>query len=66
MQVLLDGKPISAADAGEDVQDGTVTVDAQRLYSLVDLPEAGTHTLTLDSTRASRATRSRSARAACN
>ena len=46
--VLLDGKPISAADAGADVENGVVTVGAQRLYDLVDLPKAGTHTLTLE------------------
>ncbi len=35
-------------DAGDDVEDGVVTVGAQRLYDLVDLPQAGTHTLTLE------------------
>ena len=44
----LDGKPISAADSGEDVDGGVVTVGDQRLYSLVDLPKAGVHTLTLE------------------
>ncbi len=48
VRVLLDGKPISAADAGDDVENGVVTVGAQRLYDLVDLPKAGTHTLTLE------------------
>jgi cytochrome c biogenesis protein CcdA/thiol-disulfide isomerase/thioredoxin len=47
MRVLLDGKPISTADAGADVNDGTVTVSGQRLYSLVDLPRVGRHLLTL-------------------
>jgi cytochrome c biogenesis protein CcdA/thiol-disulfide isomerase/thioredoxin len=47
MSVLLDGQPISDADAGDDVRDGVVTVGAQRLYSLVDLPKAGEHLLTL-------------------
>ena len=38
-RVLLDGKPIPAADAGADVKpDGTFTVTGQRLYSLVSLP----------------------------
>ncbi len=37
VQVLLDGKPIGAADAGADVHDGVVTVRRQRLYSLVSL-----------------------------
>ena len=37
VRVLLDGRPISAADAGADVHDGVVTVRHQRLYSLVSL-----------------------------
>ncbi len=47
MRVLLDGKPITAADAGEDVHGGTVTVGAHRLYNLVDLPEVQHHVLEL-------------------
>ena len=47
VQVLLDGKPITAADAGADVSDGAVTVAGHRLYDLVDLPEVGQHVLTL-------------------
>ncbi len=47
VRVSLDGKPIGAADAGTDVEDGVVRVGQQRLYSLVDLPEPGEHTLSL-------------------
>jgi cytochrome c biogenesis protein CcdA/thiol-disulfide isomerase/thioredoxin len=47
LEVRLDGRPISAADAGKDVHGGVVRVGAQRLYSLVDLPSAGRHRLTL-------------------
>ncbi len=47
VQVLLDGKPISARDAGADVHDGTVTVTGQRLYSLVSLPTDQEHRLSL-------------------
>ena len=47
LQVELDGRPISAADAGEDVRGGRATISEQRLYRLVDLPEVGRHTLTL-------------------
>ncbi len=47
VEVLLDGKPISAGDAGPDVEDGVVTVGPQDLYSLVDLPKAGEHRLSL-------------------
>ncbi len=48
VRVLLDGQPISAADAGSDVHGGTVTVTGQRLYNLVNLPEVGHHVLTLE------------------
>ena len=47
LEVLLDGKPISDADAGEDVADARATIGPQRLYRLVDLPKAGRHTLEL-------------------
>ena len=47
LQVELDGRPISAAAAGEDVRGGRATISEQRLYRLVDLPEVGRHTLTL-------------------
>jgi len=45
--VELDGEPIADADAGDDVDDAVARVGRQRLYRLVDLPEAGDHTLTL-------------------
>ncbi len=48
VRVLLDGKPIPNRLAGKDVHDGRVTISAQRLYRLVDLPRAGRHLLTLD------------------
>ena len=47
VKVTLDGKPIGAA-AGADVHGGTVTVRAQRLYDLVDLPRVGHHLLRLE------------------
>jgi thiol-disulfide isomerase/thioredoxin len=47
MRVLLDGKPISAADAGPDVHAGVVRVGPQRLYRLVALPKSGDHVLEL-------------------
>jgi cytochrome c biogenesis protein CcdA/thiol-disulfide isomerase/thioredoxin len=47
VRVKLDGKPISAAAAGSDVHGGTVTVDSQRLYDLVDLPRVEHHVLEL-------------------
>ncbi len=47
VQVLLDGRPIAAAEAGADVRGSTVTVRRQRLYSLVSLPGDERHHLTL-------------------
>ena len=48
VRVRLDGHPIPAADAGSDVRGGTVTVDSQRLYELVNLPRVGHHLLELE------------------
>ncbi len=48
VRVLLDGHPITAKAAGADVHSGVVTIRGQRLYSLVSLPGAAAHTLTLD------------------
>jgi cytochrome c biogenesis protein CcdA/thiol-disulfide isomerase/thioredoxin len=47
VQVLLDGRPITAKLAGADVHAGRLTVRAQRLYRLVDLPAVARHRLTL-------------------
>ena len=37
VMVLLDGLPVGARNAGADVHDGTVTVDGDRLYELINL-----------------------------
>ncbi len=47
VRVLLDGRPIPAADAGTDVRGGVVTVRGQRLYTLASLPRDEQHRLTL-------------------
>src|ERR1039458_4024274 len=47
VRVMLDGHPISAADAGADVHGGVVTVRRQRLYTLVSLPRDEQRHLTL-------------------
>jgi cytochrome c biogenesis protein CcdA/thiol-disulfide isomerase/thioredoxin len=47
MRVLLDGRPIPDSLAGSDVHGGAVTITAQRLYNLVDLPRVEKHVLTL-------------------
>ncbi len=48
VRVLLDGKPIPAKLAGDDVHHGRATIQAQRLYRLVDLPAVSQHRLTLE------------------
>jgi cytochrome c biogenesis protein CcdA/thiol-disulfide isomerase/thioredoxin len=47
VQVLLDGRPISAWQAGADVHGGVVTIRRQRLYTLVSLPHAQRRQLSL-------------------
>jgi cytochrome c biogenesis protein CcdA/thiol-disulfide isomerase/thioredoxin len=47
MKVMLDGKPIAAADDGSDVHNGYVKVTDQRLYNLVELPKVEHHVLEL-------------------
>jgi hypothetical protein len=47
MRVLLDGKPIADRLAGPDVHGGIAKITHQRLYRLVDLPQAGQHVLAL-------------------
>jgi cytochrome c biogenesis protein CcdA/thiol-disulfide isomerase/thioredoxin len=47
VQVLLDGRPIPANLAGADVRHGRATIQAQRLYRLVDLSAVAEHRLSL-------------------
>jgi thiol-disulfide isomerase/thioredoxin len=47
-QVRLDGKPITASQAGSDVHDGRVTVVGQRLYSLVSAKVDESATVTIE------------------
>jgi cytochrome c biogenesis protein CcdA/thiol-disulfide isomerase/thioredoxin len=47
VQVLLDGRPVTARQAGADVHAGRATVTRQRLYALVSLTRNGVHHLTL-------------------
>ena len=47
VDVLVDGRPAARGSAGRDVRGGAVTVTEERLYRLVDLPEAGEHRLSL-------------------
>jgi cytochrome c biogenesis protein CcdA/thiol-disulfide isomerase/thioredoxin len=47
MKVMLDGRPIPAADDGTDVHNGYVTITDERLYNLVELPKVEHHMLEL-------------------
>jgi thiol-disulfide isomerase/thioredoxin len=47
VDVLLDGRPVTAAASGADAHGGRVTVRSQRLYELVALPSAQQRHLTL-------------------
>jgi hypothetical protein len=47
VQVLLDGRPVTAAQAGADVRGGRAIVTGQRLYALVALDRNERHRLTL-------------------
>jgi hypothetical protein len=47
VHVLLDGKPIPNKLAGADVHNGVLTVERERLYSLVSLPGDAQHRLSL-------------------
>ncbi len=46
-RVLVNGKPIPAAEAGSDVHNGLVIVKGQRLYSLISLPGDQQQTFTI-------------------
>jgi Thioredoxin like C-terminal domain len=47
VEVLLDGRPVSGREAGEDVRGGRATVREERLYRLVSLPRVEDRRLTL-------------------
>jgi hypothetical protein len=47
-RVLVDGRPMPDADAGDDVSAGRLTVSGQRLYRLVSFPKVEDHTLTIE------------------
>jgi hypothetical protein len=47
VELLLDGRPLAATEAGEDVRGSRVTVREERLYRLVSLPDVQDRRLTL-------------------
>lgn len=49
VKVYLDGKLVDTKSAGKDVKNGTVTIDSDRLYELIDLRgNPGNHLLRLE------------------
>ncbi len=48
VQVFLDDEVVKSEYAGEDVQDGIVTLDEDRLYRLIQLSAPEQHSLTLE------------------
>lgn len=48
IKILLDGKVVSAKDAGADVKNGYVVLDSPRLYNLINSQERTEHTLLLE------------------
>lgn len=46
--VMIDGKPIGSNVGADVAADGTVTIQANRLYKLVHMPDYGEHTLQLE------------------
>ena len=47
IQVLLDGKPVTSDDAGQDTKDSTAMISENRLYNIISSKQAGSHTLTI-------------------
>ncbi|MGH7245692.1 MAG: hypothetical protein ACREGI_02035, partial [Candidatus Levyibacteriota bacterium] len=48
VKVLLDGKEVDATNQGLDVKNGSITIDSDRLYNLIDLhSNPGQHVLEL-------------------
>jgi thiol-disulfide isomerase/thioredoxin len=49
LEIFLDGKPISASDAGDDVnEDGKVTTSESTLYNLVNTDESSDHIIQIN------------------
>ena len=48
IKVYLDGEPVDSAKDGEDVKEGVVLVDTDRLYKLIRLDTPGQHNLRLE------------------
>jgi len=47
IQILLDGKPVTNDDAGQDTKNGTAIISEHRLYNIISSKQSGSHTLTI-------------------
>jgi len=47
IQILLDGKPVTSDDAGQDTKNGTAIISEHRLYNIISSKQAGSHTVTI-------------------
>jgi cytochrome c biogenesis protein CcdA/thiol-disulfide isomerase/thioredoxin len=47
VEVYVDGERVADAAAGMDVRAGTLSIEGERLYHILELPEFGVHTLEL-------------------
>jgi hypothetical protein len=47
IQILLDGKPVTSDDAGQDTKDSMAMISENRLYNIISSKQAGSHTLTI-------------------
>ncbi len=50
VKVFIDGKVVGSSNAGQDVKDGIITIDQDRLYNLIQLKNAENHLLRLEFT----------------
>jgi cytochrome c biogenesis protein CcdA/thiol-disulfide isomerase/thioredoxin len=48
VKVFLDGQPVPSDAVGDDVKNGAITVNADRLYTVLKLPSEGKHILRLE------------------
>ena len=49
IQILLDGKPVSSDDAGQDTQNSASIISEHRLYNIIASKQSGSHILTITS-----------------
>jgi len=47
IQILLDGKPVTSDDAGQDTKNGIAIISEHRLYNIISSKQAGSHTVTI-------------------